>query len=338
MSTDNLNSTCNKLLLPCKPLNTLSVDTPPSSSYSFSTPSSTAYAITNNNNTNPVNLISDSGATGIYLPTSHASLLTSVNANHHPITVQLPNNQHLTSTSSGSITLGSLPTSALTTHIFPQLAQPLLGTAQLCDNDLTVIYTKTALTILGPYGNVLFNTPRVGALWTVPVDYSTHPCPPRAPSLPTASTAYNLYPISTDNAAICLFWQRSFYSPCKQTMLSAASAGLFQAAGLSILTPSFIRKHYVHTVATAKGHLNRSRKNEQSTQPVPISPPPGITIPAPTASSSPIRLALYQPTGQHYTDATTTFPSSPSRYHLLIMYHYDANYIHIEIIESFTQS
>ena len=255
-------------------------------------------------------------------------MLTSVNMDHQPITVQLPNNDQLTSTSSGSISLGSIPTTALTTHIFPHLTQPLLGTAQLCDNDLTVIYTKTALTILDPAGTILLTTPRVGSLWTIPVSYPTSRH--RAPALPAAPTAYNLYPIAHDHAALCLFWQRSLYSPCKDTMIQAATAGLFQAAGLTVLTPAFIRKYYVPTVATAKGHLNRSRQNEQSTQPKahPASPP-GITIPPPTPSSSPIRLAIFQPTGQHYTDATTTFPSSP--YHLLIMYHYDANYIHIEV-------
>ena len=138
LNNSHLNSTCNHL-------NTISVDTPPSFTPSFSPSSSTAFAASHTKTT-IANLISDTGATGIYLPSSHASLLTSVNMDHQPITVQLPNNQHLTSTSSGSISIGSLPTSALSTHIFPHLTQPLLGTAQLCDNDLTVIYTRTALT------------------------------------------------------------------------------------------------------------------------------------------------------------------------------------------------
>lgn len=314
---------------PCNILNTFSLNTP--SSYTSS--SSSALAANNslssqhNNNTTP--LISDTGATGIYLPLTHASLLTSVNPHHSPITVQLPNNELLTSTSSGRISLGAIPSPALATHIFPQLTTPLLGNAQLCDHDLTVVYTKTALTILDPAGTILLQSPRIGSLWTIPTNFSA-PLP-IAPTLTSSPTAFNLYPIPHDHAATCLFWQRAFYSPCKSTMVNASLAGLFHAAGLTALTPDFIRKHYVDTVATAKGHLNRSRKNYQSTQATTIStPPPDLAAPTPNPSStSQLRLAVFQPTGQHFTDATTTFPSSP--FHLLIMYHYDTNYIHVEV-------
>lgn len=329
LQPSHITSTCPPLS--CNTLSKIS-DTP----YLMSSSSS---PINFNNTTNLTNnhlepLISDTGATGIYLPPSHAALLNSINANHTPITVQLPNNEQLTSTMSGSISLGYLPSSALSSHVFPQLTKPLLGTAQLCDNDLTVIYTKQALTILDPNGQVLLQTPRTGSLWTIPITPTQHTTSTQKPRLPhvlpysQTPVALNLYPISADHAATCLFWQRAFYSPCKSTMMHAARAGLFQEAGLSILTPTFISKHYVNTVATAKGHLNRTRQNYQSTKSpssavAVMSPPPGLPKP------KDIRIAIFEPTGQHYSDATTTFPSSP--FHLLIMYHYDTNYIHIEV-------
>ena len=322
LQTSHITSTCPPLS--CNTLSKIS-DTP----YLISSSSS---PINLNNTTNLTNnhlepLISDTGATGIYLPPSHAALLNSINADHTPITVQLPNNEHLTSTMSGSISLASLPSSALSSHVFPQLTKPLLG---------TVIYTKHALTILDPNGKVLLQTPRTGSLWTIPINPTQHtaetqkPRRPHALPYPQTPVALNLYPISADHAATCLFWQRAFYSPCKSTMMHAARAGLFQEAGLSILTPTFISKHYVNTVATAKGHLNRTRQNYQSTKSpssavTVMSPPPGLPKP------KDIRIAIFEPTGQHYSDAaaTTTFPSSP--FHLLIMYHYDTNYIHIEV-------
>ena len=69
------------------------------------------------------------------------------------------------------------------------------------------------------------------------------------------------------------------------------------------------------------GHLNRTRKNLRSTQPIislsnPLSPP---------TTSEPIHIQIYKPTLTNYTDATGTVLGSDL--HFLILYHFDTNYL-----------
>ena len=203
----------------------------------------------------PINdYISDTGATGIYLLLSHLPLLTTKYLHHKPIDIHLPDGSTMRSTASGKISLGNISPKALTAHLFPYLKSALLGTTQLCDHGMSVTYSKQFLTIHGPNNEILLRHPRSHKLWTIPT--LTIPTTPQP--IPT-HTAYNAYPIEPNNSALCLFWQRVFFSPCKSTFVQAAFIPRFQKA-FPTLTPTFIRKYYVHTAATAMGHLNRTRK------------------------------------------------------------------------------
>ena len=109
------------------------------------------------------------------------------------------------------------------------------------------------------------------------------------------------------------------------------------------LTPNFIRKYYVHTAATAMGHLNRTRKNLRSTQPSvptltnkpdpPLTPSPSFKLEL-TPSPAEIHLHIYKPSLTNYSDATGTVLDTGI--HFLIMFHYDANYIHATPLSSFS--
>ena len=91
------------------------------------------------------------------------------------------------------------------------------------------------------------------------------------------------------------------------------------------------------------GHLNRTRKNLRSTQPSvptltnkpdpPLTPSPSVK-PELTPSPAEIHLHIYKPSLTNYSDATGTVLDTGI--HFLIMFHYDANYIHATPLSSFS--
>ena len=268
-------------------------------------------------------IISDTGATGIYLPTSQKHLLTTINKNHKPIKITLPDGSTLQSSASGKIQLGNIPSEALKAYIVPRLQQGLLGIAQLCDENLIVTYTKTNITITDTANKILLQHPRTSTLWTIPVNNPNLPPPPGFPAhtafiaQPTFTNehfANNAYPKGITNASIMLFWQRTFCSPTKSTFVRAAMNPSFQRA-FPIPTSTFIRAYYVDTVATAKDHLNRRRQGLQSTK---VPPKPQPTPPPQQINTKNIFVHVFKPTSTNYTDAIGNLPLSTD--HVLIMY------------------
>ena len=129
----------------------------------------------------------------------------------------------------------------------------------------------------------------------------------------------------TDNAAICLFWQRCFGSPTKSTLLRSAHRQSFSKL-FPHLTTKFISKYYQHTAATAIGHLNRLRQNQNTTKP---------PVAGPSLARNPqLLVSFYEPTRANYSDATGTFLGS--NLHFLIMYHQDSNYIHAVALHDYS--
>jgi hypothetical protein len=95
-----------------------------------------------------------------------------------------------------------------------------------------------------------------------------------------------------------------------------------------------------------KGHLDQARKNQRSTQPKlpPTSPTPTIDLdsfpeaPADGARSHFSYAAVFEPTGQIYTNQTGKFvsPSSNGNNYLMILYDYDSNTIDAEPMKNRT--
>jgi hypothetical protein len=109
------------------------------------------------------------------------------------------------------------------------------------------------------------------------------------------------------------------------------------------LSPELIQKYYIHTSATAFGHLNRTRANLRSTQPnggstlrdgeKPTTDSPPTPKEAPTAN---LYLKTFRPTNENYSDASGDY--IPGNLFFLVMYHYDLNLIHIEVPRDHTNS
>ena len=296
---------------------------------------------------NPVHtvpLYADSGATGIFLPTSFVQHINSDNK-HIPISITQPDGTHLPSAASGNLPIPGLPISATDAHVFPDLKVGLVGLPQLCDNDLTVTLTKTDITITDPTGAVLINHPRTGSLWTLPYSMPLPESPPSKFGYPPGlartrinpdliHSAYNLFPIPTTSAGRCLYYQQCLGSPTKANMVKAAVDGHLTRS-FPELTPAFIRKSYVVTEATAKAHLQRTRQHIHSSR---VTPPPSSRPLEPTQLITNLLTPqeAYGTACVNYTDATAPFPKT--NVHFLLTYADSPNYIKVSVIKNYTQA
>jgi hypothetical protein len=204
-------------------------------------------------NSSPQNpyVIIDSGASVTYLPKSHSQYISPQTNPHRPISVSVANGNKIKSIKSGKLSVG--PITIENAHIFPELQNPLLSVRNLCDQNLKVVFEKHKVSIYTPNDDLLSTSPRTSEFWTLPL------------SQPHDNlVAFNAYPVEPTNAAQCLFWQRSLFSPCKSTMISAA-ANIGLPRIIPILTAAFIRKNYVYTNGSPQPNKEISTINETCT-------------------------------------------------------------------------
>jgi hypothetical protein len=146
-----------------------------------------------------------------------------------------------------------------------------------------------------------------------------------------AATAINQ---STRPKDMVAFAHASLFSPAITTLEAALRKNLIP--NFPGLTLKSLQAHPPNSMATAKGHLDQSRKNQRSTkQPVPrpdnglhpAAAPPGIT-------TQECYAALLEPTGRTFSDQTGRFilPSSKGNNYLFVLYDFDSNSIHAEPI------
>jgi hypothetical protein len=86
----------------------------------------------------------DSGATKHYFKSEHQHILQQLQATHIPATVQLPNNETITSSAIGYLpsTSNNLSATATKVHVFPDLqSSSLLSLGQLCDDNCEIYLT-----------------------------------------------------------------------------------------------------------------------------------------------------------------------------------------------------
>jgi hypothetical protein len=151
------------------------------------------------------------------------------------------------------------------------------------------------------------------------------------------------------------FTHAALFSPSHSTLRQALQQNFLVT--IPSLTPKLLSKYPPNSIATAKGHFDQTRKNIQSTKPKPSLPFPSsltatsITLPTDNdddntfPSSATLGLpsnhclaAVMETTGQVFTNQTGRFilPSSQGYTQLLILYCYNANYIHAKPMKSKT--
>ena len=170
----------------------------------------------------------------------------------------LPNNQSLQSIVTGLLWLPHLFT-PLRVYIFcnTDLRRSLCGLAPLCAKGGHVSFTNTTATV-SHNGNIVLSGHRLDPqlLWTFNL--------PAALGQTTHSTAsaHAAMSISSDTAFVC-FAHATLGSPSNSTLLQTLNAGYLNS--FPRLTARLLQLHPLHSIATAKEHLDQHRQRLDST-------------------------------------------------------------------------
>jgi hypothetical protein len=232
------------------------------------------------------------------------------------------------STHEGELDFPMLRPNACHAHIVPALQNcSLLSIGQLCDSGYKVIFDSPTMQVMD--GNICVLTGQrnnTNGMWEV--------------ELPTRDEHANA--ITTQTAAeLIAFAHATLFSPALSTLENALTKGyLINFPGL---TAKLLRKHPPTSIAMVKGHLDQTRKNQQSTKKTAPKAPHLIEPDIPTKAldtddMSPAAItqrsdtcfcSVMEPTGQIYTDQTGRFvvPSSNGNNYLMVCYDYDSNTI-----------
>ena len=122
------------------------------------------------------------------------------------------------------------------------------------------------------------------------------------------------------------FLHLALWSPCTSTLLSAIKKNFL--ATWPGLTKQFVQKFLQKSETTAKGHIRKSYKGKQSTQPKKQNETPSKN---PTRTHS-VFLQATNFSGKIYTDQTGRFPVTSSRgfRYIMVAYDHDCTTIHAE--------
>ena len=242
-----------------------------------------------------------------------------------PITVRNANGSLMHSTHEAELDFPNLPPAARHVHILPDLKNhTLISIGQLCDAGCDVTFDATTVTVKYK-NNVALTGIRTPAtrLWQM-----------RAPTqIEEANAAIG----SATPEQIIAFSHATLFSPALTTLESALKKGYL--TNFPGLTAKALRKYPPRSYAMVKGHLDQVRKNQGSTKPKPMPETANDTCEddafptdSPRDRSHECFAAMFEPTGQIYSDQTGKFitPSSQGNNYLMIVYDYDSNSIFAE--------
>ena len=287
--------------------------------------------------------IADSGCTGHYVALRDRKVLRDVRpcTQHDTITVRMPNGTHIKSSHIGRLNLPGIPKDALLAYLFAeQHASPLLSLGVLADHGMKILLSRNAIVVIAEItGEIVLEGTRNAAtrLWEVNLPTSIQVEPLQQHS--SANIIHN-----ENDQQLMAFYHAVLFSPTMSTMQAAADAGLLDF--LPGFTAEKLRKNKIHTMATAKGHLDANRRGQRSTHRTESRKQRDRRITKETADSMPTRIeasteqlyvhmsALH--TYTEHLDATSKFmlQSRAKNWYLLIIFNEDANYIHFELLKS----
>lgn len=240
----------------------------------------------------------------------------------------------MTSTIAGHLPFSALPSTATKAHQFSAL-QPhsLLSVGTFCDHGYTAKFTATDVTIANASDNILTGIRMPNGLWGIPI-------PDTMPGTTNNHFANAIVP--THNLPkLMAYLHASLFSPSLSTLLKAVRNN--QLSTWPKLTESNIKKYLQPSLATALGHLDQSRQNQQSTKTLTaknVEDPDDIILQdIPNERSHHVYAAIETyPTPRQlvYTDQTGPFPSISTQGNklLLVLYEYDSNTILVEPLVS----
>ena len=215
----------------------------------------------------------DSGASQHYIANADKHLLTNITESDAQ-DVLLPNNQNITSTTTGILPLNpQLSPKACTANILPQLHTSLISLGQLADDNCTIILNKKFLFVLKNFKCILSGHRNItDGLWDIPL---------HNPSYINTQKLNVIIPKQQNISKMLQYFHACLFSPTKMTLLKAIKNGNF--ASLPGFSYANVAKFLQDTPATALGHLDQVCQGLQSTKQT-LQEDPEDTSPTPNPS------------------------------------------------------
>jgi hypothetical protein len=191
----------------------------------------------------------DSSCTGHFLLVN-APCLNKVKS-QTPLTVRLPNGATMESSHTAS-----------KAHVFPGMENhSLLSVGQLFDEGYIVTFKQDTVTICNSGSSQILSGPRDvnTGLWRINLKQTNNHIPE-----PIANNVYEL----RNTGALVHYLHKALFGPTKSAMLQAVKYG--HLITWPSLTEEAINKHLKLTPATAMGHMNQRRQNNNPPQRRPL--------------------------------------------------------------------
>ena len=299
----------------------------------------TEFSLLPGSSPSPLTTIADTGTTGHFLPTQRFFQWALVNPNSttnirpttSPIDVTMPDGDTITSTHEAELPIPMLPPKARLAHLFPSLQHCLLSIPLLCDAGCSATFTQSHVTIT--YNDtVILSGPKntTTGLWEIHLSSS----PPATDHTANSHSINALFPKTVSDTVA--FYHAVLGSPVHSTLLQALKHNFL--IGIPGLTESSYKKHMPSSTATAKGHMDQSRKNQLSTKPTTLDESAFPHSPSTHQKTNDVYTTVIPITGKVYSDQTGKFPvtSSKGNAYLFVLYDFDSNYIAAEPIKNRT--
>ena len=222
-------------------------------------------------------LIADTGCTSHFCTVD--TPVINKRPTNNPLTIQNPNGSLMHSTHEADLDWPMLPPAARHVHIVPALGQfSLISMGQLCDAGCHVLFTSSTVQVFMNGTCILAGSRHpTTQLWHLKQESPPPLCCNMLPATIPATAHRALG--SADPAALVAFAHAALFSPAIATLHIALTRNFLPA--LPGLTTTLLRKHPPRSSAMIKGHLDQSRKNQQSTKkqgPTLPTPPPICTM------------------------------------------------------------
>ena len=277
-------------------------------------------------------LKADTGATQHYVKATDVHLLLNPTPTDAGPQVRLPDGKCIKATHSGHLPLRAynLAPTATRAHVFPHLRNAsLLSLGQLCDDGCIAVFDKDKLEVFKDGTIVITGTRnQTDGLWDVnlnppPPDPTPHP-------IPSANAIIRKDKGKHDQAT---YIHATMGSPPITSLLQAIRNGnLIGWPGVDNVTES----HLIKSIATAKGHLEQSRANLQSTKPVPTPEDEATPLQEEKTNECYALISNIPPKATGYMDLTGRFSRQSSRGHqyVMLVYDRDSNGILVEPLKN----
>ena len=202
----------------------------------------------------------DTGASGHYVAWHDTRFLSDLTPVATPLSVRLPDGSLASSSHTGYLDLNGLPKELALCHVFPSFQGTLLSVSAFCEAGLEAHFTSDRVDFRRGDEVVLSGRRTPGtATWFCDLVRSAAAAPAPVAAVPACAA---VTPATTVKDLVA-FHHASLGSPVVSTLEEAVRRGFVSVPGL---TSEALKRWTPRSLATAKGHLDRSRQGQRSTR------------------------------------------------------------------------